>query len=116
MSSSRFSFPDADTSMYSSDGIHFRLRRINITLKTHIPLQDDPLPESSRILELLFKFLSHSRTSPSLCLLFFSHLPRWLTNLEYILCKNALRPFIPTHSNSQCGAQMDGPFTHQRGS
>ncbi|KAK0238459.1 hypothetical protein EDD85DRAFT_767683, partial [Armillaria nabsnona] len=43
---------DADASVYSSDGIHFRLHCINLTLNAHIPL-----PESSRTLELLFKFL-----------------------------------------------------------
>ncbi|SJL03292.1 uncharacterized protein ARMOST_06645 [Armillaria ostoyae] len=67
MNSPRFLLPDADTSVCSSDGIHFRIHRIN----SHIPLQDDPLPESSRILELLFKFL-HNEPQPDLAELSFA--------------------------------------------
>ncbi|KAK0203175.1 hypothetical protein DFS33DRAFT_1236193, partial [Desarmillaria ectypa] len=95
---------DADTSIYSSDGIHFRLHRINITLNSHIPLQDDPLPESSRTLELLFQFL-YNEPQPDLAELTFAVLlPLAEAAHKYRIyaaissCKNALRPLIPDHS------------------
>ncbi|KAK0207654.1 hypothetical protein IW262DRAFT_1418542 [Armillaria fumosa] len=104
MNSPRFSFPDADTSLVSSDGIHFRLHRINLTLNSHIPLQDDPLPESSRILELLFRFL-YNEPQPDLAELTFAVLlplaeaaHKYRVYAAISSCKNALRPLIPAHS------------------
>ncbi len=100
----KVSFPDADTSICSSDGIHFRLHRINVTLNSHIPLQDDPLPESSRILEVLLKFL-YNEPQPDLAELTFAVLlqlaeaaHKYRVYAAISSCKNALRPLIPAHS------------------
>ncbi|KAK0440915.1 uncharacterized protein EV420DRAFT_1126065 [Desarmillaria tabescens] len=104
MSSSRFSYPDADTSIYSSDGILFRLHRINITLNSHIPLQDGRLPESSRILELLFQFL-YNQPQPDLAELTFAVLlplaeaaHKYRVYAAISSCRNAIRCLIPAHS------------------
>ncbi|KAK0457381.1 uncharacterized protein EV420DRAFT_523700 [Desarmillaria tabescens] len=122
MSSSRFSYPDADTSVYSSDGIHFRLHRINITLNSHIPLQDDPLPESSRILELLLQFL-YNQPQPDLAELYISCSSpacRGGPQVSSLRCQQLLQErallfdTCSLASNPQRRAQMKRPFTRGR--
>ncbi|PBK98963.1 hypothetical protein ARMGADRAFT_1007603 [Armillaria gallica] len=82
------------------------LHGINLPLNSHIPFQDGPLPESSRTLELLFKFLYY-KPQPDLAELTFAVLPLAEASHKYRVyaaissCKNVFRLLIPNEAAKQ---------------